>query len=250
MDEKAIIEEVFWLHIKKSAGQSAMRLLAPVYKEVERKEKPACFVQSPRQDWNGILNNHRVPLGEYQFKRSLFAKKFLYQERWDSLYKFAFVREPVDRCLSQFFYLWHLPKRGRQARLTFSMLKNFRFSGRVEYDFDRFLDAISTCRDSKSNYSPQDLHFQTHTAAMWDDVTDCEGNILLDDIFRVEDLRPAISEILVRFGHPPLETKAEIRKNQSKRAHFNLSERQRLLIEKLFAKDFDLFESASSPTRS
>ena len=108
-------QEIFWLHIKKSAGQATRAMLSPWYREVDRSKRPACFIQSERRDWNDILNNYRVPLGELQFKRCLFARTYLWKDDYAALFKFAFVRNPMDRCLSQFFYLWH-PKPGKRRR--------------------------------------------------------------------------------------------------------------------------------------
>ena len=83
-----------------------MKALYPYYKEVDRVQKPKIFVQSNFSEYNDILNNYRIPLGEYTFKRALFAKKYLYKENWDKLFSFAFSREPIDRCISMFYYLF------------------------------------------------------------------------------------------------------------------------------------------------
>ena len=69
--------KLFWLHVKKSAGMSTRALLSPDYVEVERVKKPKNFIQAKPEEYNDILNNFRVVLGEYQFKRCLLAKKYL-----------------------------------------------------------------------------------------------------------------------------------------------------------------------------
>ncbi|NNC23541.1 sulfotransferase family 2 domain-containing protein [Salinisphaera sp. USBA-960] len=100
----------FWLHIKKSAGSRIRTLLQPHYVEVDRAQKPITFIQANPEQYNDILNNYRVVLGDHQFKRCLFAKKYLYPHNWDNIYSFAFSREPVDRCVSMFHYLyWRKP---------------------------------------------------------------------------------------------------------------------------------------------
>ena len=68
----------FWLHVKKSGGTSIRTILQPHYTLVDRAKKPVNFIQSKPSEYNDILNNYRVVLGEYQFKRTLFAKKFLF----------------------------------------------------------------------------------------------------------------------------------------------------------------------------
>jgi hypothetical protein len=246
MKEKAI----FWLHIKKSAGQSTRSMLSPYYKQVDRSQKPACFIQSDRQDWNDILNNYRVPLGEFQFKRCLFARTHLWKEEYDSLFKFAFVRNPIDRCLSQFFYLWRIKSGKRRTsgpyrtRFLAKMLRPSEDPSPLNDEFDRFLDAIESCRNSDSNHAPFDLHFQTHTADMWSDIADFEDNVLLDKVWRLEDIVEGINHVRGLFGDGPLEKHAIERKNPSTRAPLVLTPKQRLQVEKLFAKDFELYESS------
>jgi hypothetical protein len=101
-------EIFFWLHIKKSAGSSIRKTLQPHYVEVERSNTPVNFIQSHPNQYNDILNNYRVVLGDYQFKRALFAKKYLFDNHtWSKTFSFAFSREPIDRCLSMFYYLYY-----------------------------------------------------------------------------------------------------------------------------------------------
>ena len=107
------MKKLFWLYIKKSGGQSTRKALKPHYIEVDR-SKPQSFIQAKEYEYNDILNNYRTPLGDYQFKRSLFAKNFLFKEEWDSIFSFAFSREPIDRCLSMFYYLFW---KGLKSRL-------------------------------------------------------------------------------------------------------------------------------------
>lgn len=76
-------ENFFWLHIKKSAGITTRAFLKPYYEEVDRVNKPPSFIQSDPKQYNDILNNYRVLLGEYQFKRALFAKTYLYPNNWE-----------------------------------------------------------------------------------------------------------------------------------------------------------------------
>lgn len=189
-------EKFFWLHIKKSAGISTRKLLQPYYKEVDRTQKPKNFIQSTPEEYNDILNNFRVVLGEYQFKRVLFASKYLYPNNWDSIFSFAFSRNPMDRCISMFYYLHH-KKRSltRNLYLGYKNLRNRKKLGlSVSYDFDLFLELIESVdhNEFKSIYNPAGLHFSTHTAPMFNDVTDIEGNLLLTKIYRLEHLYEGI----------------------------------------------------------
>lgn len=240
-------KDFFWLHIKKSAGTSTRKLLYPYYNEVERAHKPKNFIQASPYEYNDILNNFRVVLGEFQFKRALFAKEFLYPNEWNSKYSFAFSREPIDRCLSMFYYLHH--KKKSYLRLLWDANKNLKAGKRlgfsVSYDFDLFLELIDSVShyDCTSIYKPAGLHFSTHTAPMFSDVTDFDGNILLTRIFRLELLHEAIEEVYNSCGlkYESMEI-PKMNKNTSRRV-FIPSKNQRKKIYELYADDFDLYEN-------
>ena len=191
----------FWLHIKKSAGSSIRKLLQPYYKEVDRDKKPPNFIQSHPAEYNDILNNYRVVLGEYQFRRCLFAKNYLYKDQWDDIFSFAFSRNPTDRCLSMFYYLYR-----KDAGFIRNLMRSLKGSVNTRklhfstaFAFDAFLHNVQKARVSDSIYRPFGSHFTTHTAPVWEDITDLDGNILLKTVFRlenlVEHLRKAVSTI-------------------------------------------------------
>ncbi len=137
--------QLFWLHIKKSAGITTRSLLQPYYIEVDRTKKPKTFIQATPEEYNDILNNFRVVLGEYQFKRCLFAKRYLYPETWGDMFSFAFSREPTDRCVSMFYYLF-----ANDLGLVMNMARSIKRSIKnkklilynTNYAFDLFLDYV------------------------------------------------------------------------------------------------------------
>lgn len=56
-------KQFFWLHVKKSAGNTVRSLLQPYYCEVRGKnENPKTFIQSKPEEYNDILNNSQVIL--------------------------------------------------------------------------------------------------------------------------------------------------------------------------------------------
>ena len=238
----------FWLHIKKSAGISTRRFLKPHYKEVDRGKKPKTFIQADISEYNDILNNYRVPLGEYQFRRALFAKTFLFPDQWDSLYSFAFAREPVDRCVSMFFYLYrkrHQNLSGSLRRTYYNMVQHKRPFTSVSFDFDHFLDLVEEAHTaSPSIYQPKGLHFTTHTAPMFGDVTDEEGKLILTRVFRLENLSKGLQEVYKECGLLWKEPE-NIRSNRNvHRKEFKPSRSQIARIEELYSQDFELYERA------
>ena len=236
--------KLFWLHVKKSAGITTRSLLQPYYIEVDRTKKPPNFIQSKPEEYNDILNNYRVVLGDYQFKRCLFAKKYLYPETWDDMFSFAFSRNPIDRCISMFYYdFWkdsiHVKNILRRLVTTKKLMLS------TSYAFDVFLDCAREARFSDSIYNPLGNHFTTHTAPMWDDITDSNGNILLTQVYRLENL---IEGINLAFEECGISKKIdgngkELNKTKGKKGYIT-NEQQKKKIEEIYSKDFEIYEKA------
>ena len=186
------INKFFWIHIKKSGGQSIRQLLQPYYALTDRSRHPECFVKDNYKYWNDILNNYRIPLGKLQFRRAAFAKQHLYPTDWSKMYTFAFVREPIARCLSMYRYF-------SNELSSLAEKKGVKFISEAAR-FDFFLQTIKETRKSKDNKGPCGLHFATHTNTMWNDITDQEGKLCLTKIFRLEDMMPALREVYKECG--------------------------------------------------
>jgi hypothetical protein len=231
----------FWLHIKKSAGSSIRRIFFPNEVNNNRGAKPVNFIQSSPDQYNAIINNFRMPLGEYQFRRALFAKTYLYPDDWDSKISFAFVREPVSRCVSAFLYL------RKQVGIERSFIQERDAQNLpIDQQFDLFLRLIASAQNSASIYQPINLHFTTHTAQMWDDVTDDDGNVLLSHLFRLEDLQIGIETIYRRCHIDREITDIPHANKRSDQVDYTPTPAQIALIKRLYANDFDLYETTQS----
>lgn len=187
-----------------------------------------------------------MPLGRYQFRRCQFAKNFIFTDLWGDLLKFAFSREPTDRCLSQFFYLFYCPGLKPYLRSLIRTRTVLLPRRRINYDFDSFLDMIEACRDSESTSSPASLSFQTHTAAMYPDISDEHGQMLLDYVFRLEDLPKGIRFIGDKLGIESMgiEDRTHVNKSGRNESMVVLNRQRRARIGTLFEKDFDVYEDA------
>jgi hypothetical protein len=240
--------DFFWLHIKKSAGMTTRKLLQPYYTEVDRTNKPKTFIQASPEEYNDILNNYRVVLGEYQFKRCLFAKKYLYRDKWQDIYSFAFSREPSDRCVSMFHYLYW-----RNAGIIQTLASIFSISISQKklicspsYAFDTFLELVCDARSTDSIYHPISLHFTTHTAPMFDDITDFEGNVLLTKVYRLQALALGINEVFQVCGIPKsIDNKQPMINISSSRAHYRPTRLQIHKMQNIYRRDYEIYEHAS-----
>ena len=241
-------KQLFWLHVKKSGGSTTRVLLQPYYVEVDRMKNPKTFIQAAPEEYNDILNNYRVVLGNYQFKRCLFAKKYLYPNQWDYIYSFAFSREPVDRCISMFYYLYW-KDRGHIRNLIRSLNVSINYRKLIwntSYAFDLFLNHVSEARLSDSIYQPIGSHFATHTAPMWDDITDFDGNVLLKAVFRLENLNEGLNKAFEECGIDKRldPSKKELNKNRGRKRYIP-TPAQIKKIEEIYYRDFELYERQS-----
>jgi len=234
----------FWLHIKKSAGISTRALLSPHYTEVDRIKMPPCFIQSEKNEYNDILNCYKTPLGKYQFKRTLFAREYLYED-WKNYFSFAFSREPTARTISMFHYLFW--KEGNFISHLKQTTRNFinynKLTLTSSYAFDLFLDYCDEALNSESVSKPISNHFTTHTARMWDDVTDWDGNIILDKVYRLENILPALNEVFEICGIKKTIQHDKKLNIKISKGTFNPKRSQLLKIQKLYAKDYEIYES-------
>lgn len=171
----------FWLHITKSGGHSLRKALDGVYIETNRLN-PQPFLAIPKKEWNDNLNNYRLPLGNYDFKRALFAKKFLYPEEWNNIFKFVIVRNPYDRVVSSWLYSRN---NGNYRSKLKKCIKNPSLLINPKADFQVFLETIPKAWSQKQKYR----HLATHTARIIPDITDKNGqNILFDFVGRLENI--------------------------------------------------------------
>lgn len=237
-------KNLFFLHINKSAGTSVKKMLGEHY-PVPNDKLPKTFIQIDPKYYNYNLNSHHVRLGEYSFKRALFAKKFLYED-FNSLYSFAFSRNPIDRVLSMFYYLYY--KDGLKGHILRN-IKSFRFYKEITFgvkkEFDIFLNYVYNIhienRLKYPNFSPLDNHFATHTAPMFPDISENE-NIILTKIFKLDNINQALIEV---FENCNIKKNPKIFKYnvRTKNSILKPSATQIKKIEKIYHKDFDLYES-------
>jgi len=240
-------DQFFWLHIKKSAGITIRSLLKPYYVEADRSLQPKSFIQASPEEYNDILNNYRVPLGEYQFRRSLFAIKFLYQDQWDRIYSFAFVRNPIDRCLSMFYSLYWQENnlRNKLKSIAVRSAKAGRILFSTSYAFDEFLELVQESQNSDSSFSPLGIRFSTHTAPMWEDITDLNGKILLKKVYRLDQLAAGINDAFEKCGlEKRIEGKINSLNKNKTRMDFSPGRSQVEKIRALYPHDFELYESS------
>jgi hypothetical protein len=217
----------FWLHIKKCGGESFRATFTPPYIQSDRIKNPKPFIAEPKEKWNDVLNNYRIPLGEYDYKRMLFAKKFLYtEEEFQELFKFVIVRNPYDRAIS----CWKYVLQGKSSYTHPKLL-------RMKYSFRYFLESLPEIWEEKKY-----RHMATHTAPIWGDIADENNNSLVNLIIKLENISEDITILNNAIGTSITKyKKTNDNKNREKITYKKqYSSKTRLLVEDLYRNDIEL----------
>jgi hypothetical protein len=225
--------KLFWLHIKKCGGESFRKTLGKHYIQTDRIHHYKPFIALPRQEWNDALNNYRLPLGEYDYRRMQFARNFLYsEEEFSAMYKFTIVRNPYDRIVSAWKYLfgknWRNVRRIRSNPLNLFRKMSFRY----------FLESLPEVWETK-----WDREIATHTAPAWADITDENDLPLLDRIYHLERIDECLDELNTRFGLG-LSQMARVNVNRDASGQYRkyYNNRTRQLVEDYYGADISNFK--------
>lgn len=129
------------------------------------------------------------------------------------------------------------------ARAFKRLINGNKFIFNTSYAFDAFLDYAKEARLSDSIYHPLGIHFATHTAPMWDDITDLDGKVLLKAVFRLENLTEGINTTFEKCGIDKRlsVSKKELNKNRW-RGQYVPTRMQIKKIEDIYFNDFEIYE--------
>lgn len=214
-----------WLHIKKAAGQSVRKALSDVYVETNR-SRPTPFVALPRAEWNDNLNNFRIPLGDYDYRRLLFAKRFLFPESFEGMFKFCIVRNPYARALSSFLY----EIRNDRSHVAITRV----FPRRM---FRRYLRGLPRVWEKT-----KPRHRALHAAPVMPDICDENGAILTDYIARLESIETDLHAICEGIGIEQRELPRTHATGRSADPQQFYDTTNRRLVEQLYAEDIERLE--------
>lgn len=156
-----------FIHIPKAAGSSITNSLRPFA------ERPELLLENRLLRWIGVRQNLLGPYRRRMFVGHASAQQLrshLAPGGFEELFKFAFVRNPWDRLVSQYSFV-------RQSR-------THKWNRRVmQMDFPQFADFWTDNRRSQ-------LHL----------LTDSQGELLVDYVGYFESIREDFDEICRRIG--------------------------------------------------
>ncbi|WP_295407986.1 sulfotransferase family 2 domain-containing protein [uncultured Thiocystis sp.] len=172
------------------------------------------------------LSGHRIATKLPRHAKIIAARELLPREFFDSLFKFAFVRNPWDLQVSSFHHI-------RRERPLF-------LGGRET--FEDFL------RWKLDPQRPYQYHLDTSITLQSDYLIDLHGQVIVDFIGRYERLHDDFATACARIGiQPPTlphARKAEDRK-QDYRSYYN--DQTAELVASHFARDIQLLEYRFEP---
>ena len=202
-----------FVHIAKTGGTSVRAALAPL-----RWRDPMYipqFIASRLSHATG----HRIASKLPRHARIIAAKEMLPQELFDSLFKFAFVRNPWDLQVSS----WHHLQRERPEFIQ---------------DITDFSSFIRWKLDPERPYQ---YHIDTSIERQTDYLKDLEGTIIVDFIGKYENLQEDYEEACRRIGikPPPLPHKRQAKDRKNYQKYYD--EETAALIAEYFREDIETF---------
>ncbi|MEC9260868.1 MAG: sulfotransferase family 2 domain-containing protein [Pseudomonadota bacterium] len=149
------------------------------------------------------------------------------QKRLDNLYKFSIVREPADRLLSAYNYL----KKGGRGRA-------------LDLRYQEILSPCQSLEEFVSDWLPRkEIQNFQHFVPQSEFIYDSEDRLLVDDVFRFEELDsliPTLKQKCPQLVGKTVEEKLA-RKNQMKKsADISLDDNIRQQIRAHYARDCQL----------
>jgi len=164
------------------------------------------------------LTGHRIACKIPRHAKAIAAQEMLPREIYDSLFKFAFVRNPWDLQVSSFHHL----KRERPHLVG-------------ERDFESFL------RWKLDPNRPYQFHIDTSIEWQSDYLIDLHGNVIVDFIGKYENLEEDFRTICDRIGipAPKLAHKRKATDRSSYQKYY--SDETATLVAEHFKRDIEMF---------
>lgn len=178
--------KTIFIHVPKTAGTSMENILK----------------ETPQHRCGG----HSTAMGVKNSKE--------FSEKFEKYYKFAFIRHPLNRFISSYFYL-----------------KNYGYHPSLN---NQSVIDSSNINDYIENYPIENI---IHFLPQYHFVCDINGNILMDDLFKFENLEKNWSILNSKIK---LNLNLPIR-NKTSYPDFNISLDSINTINEFYKKDFELF---------
>ncbi len=164
-----------YTHIPKTGGTSIKDALEPIKDSVIITENSEIIKQHPH------MPHEHLQVLNFRKSNSMRKKEVIGDEIWNNLYKFAFVRNPWDRYVSN--WQWLALRLGQRNSWV---MRGWRgIDGHVS--FKSFVKQMGACYLDSPQLHPYQ-HDKWHIRNQIHHLVDYEGNIILDHVGRFENL--------------------------------------------------------------
>ena len=197
--------QFIFVHIRKAAGSSIRDTLEPL------------SLVKPTDNWSKIKS--RFLRTEKDYKKYAFrqhdsitvAKRLMPPELFESYFKFAFVRNPWDRLVSEYEFIRRRPDHGRHAKV-------------MKMGFEKYIVY-------------QSKRFDAHQINM---LADKNGNVLMDFIGKFENLHDDWNRVTDKLG---IENKELTHRKKAGIKDYNsyYTDESRALVSELWKRDIEAF---------
>ena len=209
-----------FVHIAKTGGTSVRAALNKL-----RWQDPMYYLMWPAHKISGATG-HTLGLKFPRHSHIIAAKEMLPEEFFNTLYKFAFVRNPWDLQVSSFYHI----KRERPQ---------------VMNGYDNFEDFLKWKFDEARPYQ---YHIDTSLELQSDYLIDLRGNLLVDYIGHYENLVDDFAAVCEKIGAPQIALPHK-RKAQGRKDFRNYyTDETAELVAKHFARDIELLKYRFEPS--
>ena len=197
--------QFIFVHIRKAAGSSIRDTLEPL------------SLVKPTYNWSKIKS--RFLRTEKDYKKYAFrqhdsinvARRLMPSELFESYFKFAFVRNPWDRLVSEYEFIRRRPDHGRHSKV-------------MKMGFEKYIVY-------------QSKRFDAHQINM---LADKNGNLLMDFIGKFENLHDDWNRVTDKLG---IESKELTHRKKAGIKDYNsyYTDESRALVSELWKRDIEAF---------
>jgi len=212
-----------FVHIPKNGGTSIERVLFP--KEIRTVEnfwmgfnRDKYFPVTrklPRWSTSSMMNRYQTD--GLQHLTALQMRHAMGRELYESYYRFAVVRHPTKRSLSQYKYM----QERADLRWWIGMKRS-----------DSFLTYL------KKTYNRHHAQWQDQVSFIYDH----RGNSLVHDIIKLENVDEGMQTVFDALGVPQMSVPHLNKSKKPKKAGTSISDNERDILWELYKYDFEVFD--------
>jgi hypothetical protein len=226
-----------FIHIHKTAGESVGEALRPYLSG-----RDLLLGTSLRGELNNAYYNYRYRLQKHSAARKV--RRFVGDATWDDYLKFSFVREPVDRARSLYFYYEKMLQRRRERSLRNALLWLPGMEFRDSYKWPGMQAYLETTSFSEfirhPKFSPSYLGIRPQADMLCDE----DGRLLIDVVGRYETLQQDFAAIAARLGLTGA-TLGWRNASRNRAGGDEVTEADRAHLAEMYRRDYELFYPAA-----